>query len=600
MPSETVGAKLRCELVTEFEQLEQLRPDWDRLWRADPAGEIYQTFSWARAWWRAYGNECSLHCLAVYDTETLIGLLPLVLRHGEIQVLGTPQADYADVVCEEERALDVLVTALSTLFASGLWKECKLQHLPAHSRLVRYWSRLPRRLRRYSRFVFRQQCPTIVVRPDCPDILHATASKKKMRKYASRLAKLGAINFRFIDEKVDAQGHLQVFFSQQIRRQRLIDKTSSCRLVTFRSLLHGLVEELDLKDQLRFSVLELNGVPIAYEFGFDVNGKYTMYQQTFDINLWDSSPGQALLQHMLQYASETRKREFDFTIGDEAYKKRYANCTKYNFTLYVEPGNIQGAVRWVRRTIQGFLYPRARAVRSFLQQYRIYDSVGSMLRRPAESDEKEPGRTHILLRDGVRSFLKRAFGSIYRAEDSVVLRFDDLHAGKRCLDGAEIEIIQARLSDFADLLIENPTYPGDFDTWKVRKSRGDKLLILREGGKTAITVWTTSDPKVIGLASHDQALDLDSSQIVYERWASPEANVSRSYAAVLSFLANEAKKQKQNLWISCTADTADQRKQLLRQGFEAKFRFQNWRIFGWIRFRRVTPVDTRNVFAAKA
>src|SRR5579864_8576824 len=91
--SRTVS-KLRCELITEFERLEEHSGDWERFWKADPKGEIFQTLAWARVWWRAYGSQYSLHSLAVYDGADLIGILPLVRRDREIQFLGAPQADY--------------------------------------------------------------------------------------------------------------------------------------------------------------------------------------------------------------------------------------------------------------------------------------------------------------------------------------------------------------------------------------------------------------------------------------------------------------------------------------------------------------------------
>jgi len=599
-PSETAQGKLRCELVTQFERLEELCGDWDQLWRTDPAGEIFQTFAWARAWWRAYGDEYSLHCLAVYDGETLIGVLPLVRRQGEIQFLGVPQADYADVVCEEERALEVLTTAFSVLFESRGWKECKLQHLPSHSRIMRYWRKLPRRLSRYSTFVFGGHSPSMMARTDCPDIFRAAASKKKMRQYVNNLAKLGVVNFRLLDTKLDAREHLQMFFRQQVRRQRLIDKSSHCRLFTFRGLLNGLVEELDLKDQLRFSVLELNGVPIAYQFGFDANGKYTMYQQTFDVNSWDSSPGQALLRYMFEYASVTGKHEFDFTIGDEPYKKRYANCFKDNFTLYVEPVNIQGAVRWIWRGIQRCLYPRALAAKSLLQHYRIYDALASVLRWIVESDQEQLRKPRILVRSAFRSFFKHAFASVYQREDRIILRFDDVHA-EPFSDGHDIDVIESRLSDFADLLVENPSYPGDLDTWKVRKTRGDTLIIVREGGKATLALWTTSDPTAIELPSKKHAIDFDSSWIVYEHWSSPVADTSPSYRAALAFLVREAAKQeRRRLWVCCPASARAQKKNLVSQGFHVKYRLQNWRVVRWLRFQRVSPIEAGVTLTADA
>jgi CelD/BcsL family acetyltransferase involved in cellulose biosynthesis len=582
--------KLRCELITEFEQLEQLSSDWDRLWKSDPAGEIFQSFAWARAWWRAYGSQYALHCLVVYDNDTMIGILPLVRDQDGLQFLGAPQADYSDILCEEARAPEVLATAFSALYDLDQWRECRLEHLPSDSRVARSWRSSPRGLRRYSCLVFGYYCQTIMVPADNPDLLSKIARKKKMRRHLNKFAKLGVVKFRFLDTRFEAREHLRHFFRYHARRRILVGESGGRNLPTFQRLLEGLVDELDPKNELRFSTVEVNGRPVAYHFGFDTAGKFTLYQQAFDANAWDYHPGNVLLHYMLLYASQKGAREFDFTIGVEPYKTRYTNCIKQTLTLYLERRTTRGLVRCFWRAIQGWLYQKAVDVRACFQQYPpIYEPLNAVRRWVLESTGKQSEGIYVKPRQGW-SWLARMGKSIWQAQDQVLFRLEEKrfreHAGA---NHHNIEIALAGLGDIADLLLDSRDFPGDLHSWRGRMARGDQLLIAREDGKATLALWTTSDPAAIGLLSRKHAINFDSSRIVYEHWFSPGADTSRSYPAALAFLAREAAEHEQNLWVCCPASAGAQKKDLVSLGFQANYRLRNWGVLRWLRFRQVRP-----------
>jgi CelD/BcsL family acetyltransferase involved in cellulose biosynthesis len=583
--------KLRCELITEFEQLEQLSSDWERLWKSDPAGEIFQTYAWAHAWWRAYGSQYALHCLAVYEHDTIIGILPLVRYHDDLRFLGAPQADYTDILCEEARALEVVTAAFSALQASDQWKECKLEHLPSHSRIARYWCNTPHGLRRYSRLVFGYYCQTIMVGRESPDLLSKIAQKKKMRRHVNQLARLGEVKFRFIDTKVEAREHLAHFFRFHARRRILVGEASRCHLLTFQRLLEGLVDELDPQNELRFGAVEVNGSPVAYHFGFDNGGKFTLYQQTFDVNAWDYHPGNVLLHHMLLYAGERGAREFDFTIGVEPYKTRYTNCVKRNLTLYLEPHTMRGLVRCCWRSIQGRLYQKAVDARAHFQQYpKIYRPMDAVRKWVLEPVDEQLEGAYTKPRQGWAPF-SRICKSIWQKQDRYLFRFE----GKRTAEhgGAShgnIEVAFSRLSNIADLLLEDRDFPGELRSWREQIARGDQLLIVRENGKATLALWTTSDPNLMVSSSKKDAIDFNSSWIVYEQWSLPGADTSRSYRAALAFLAHEAAKQERSLWVCCPRKAEAQQKELSSRGFRLKYRLQDWHVFPWLRFQRFRAI----------
>jgi CelD/BcsL family acetyltransferase involved in cellulose biosynthesis len=579
--------KLRCELITQFEKLEQLSGDWDRLWRSDPTAEIFQSFTWARAWWRAYGRHYALHSLAVYADDTVIGILPLVRNQQSLQFLGSPQADYNDVICEEARAAEVLTAAFLALYNSDQWQECKLEHLPQHSRVARYWRYSAHGFRRYVCLVFGYYCQTIIVPPDDPDLLSKIACKKKMHRHLNKFAKLGVAKFRFLNTKFEAQQHLPQFFQYHARRRILIGERSGCHQPEFQGLLEGLVDQLDLKDALRFGVIEVNGNPVAYHFGFETAGKFTLYQQAFDVNAWDYHPGNVLLHHMLLYASEKGAREFDFTIGVEPYKTRYTNCVKQTLTFYLEPHTLGGLVRRLRHSLGGHLYQKAVDVRTRFQQYpKIYGPIDALRKWVLDSPSESPEQSQLKKRPG--SWLARMGALIWQKQNQIIFR---LERDSRKLDGGNqpnIETAPARLGDIADLLLENHDFPGDLSDWRGRIARGDQLIIVREDGKATLALWTTNDPTVILSPSKKHAINFDSARIVYEQWLAFGVDISRAYAAALNYFVRQASK-KENWWVCCPAGAGAQKQELISQSFCATHRLRNWRILHWLRFQQVRP-----------
>ena len=163
------------------------------------------------------------------------------------------------------------------------------------------------------------------MRDDGSNIFERLARKESLRRNENRLRRKGNLEFRHIEDRREIQGHLDEFFAQHATRQALNGVRSQFLDSAPRAMMRALVEELDPARQLRFCALELDGRAIAYHFGFQRAGKLIFYVPTFDVNYWGDSPGDVLLRNLFKYAQKEKLSEFDFSIGDEAYKERFAN-----------------------------------------------------------------------------------------------------------------------------------------------------------------------------------------------------------------------------------------------------------------------------------
>ena len=453
-------AEPRCELISSFAELEKLAPEWNRLWKCDPEAEVFQTFAWNRAWWLANAHHFELCTLAAWDGDEVIGILPMARKGSTLRFLGTPEADYADVICEERNAVLCLTITIRKLLEFKWWSECVLEHLSCNSRFVRHWKEMPRDVRECMAITPAGSCPTVLLGSE-PGLLKKLADKKHLRRHETKLQKTAPITFRLLKSGAEIEGVLPDFVRQQILRRELLAETSSCQRPEFTALLHALAQEQDLLEQMRFFVLEWEGRPLAYHLGFEANSKFTMYQQTFNVGAWDYSAGEVLMRQLFLYADTRVTREFDFSVGEEGYKSRFANHFKPNFTVYIEARHLGGRLRRFQRKIQGRLVgPRAKLKQLIRDRSNVH--------RAAKYARTWTAESYAMVR--------------HRQEPETVSPMPAT---------AEVQIAEGRLTDLAELHLECPCFrlATKLGTIKQRLKNGDRIYIVRQNGRPALLAW---------------------------------------------------------------------------------------------------------------
>ena len=394
------SAHLRCELVRDWTRLQELMGAWKRLWESDSKAEIFQTPEWAIAWWRCFGHAFELCSLVVFAADEVVGIVPLVKGDGLIQFLGTPEADYADIICEEKWAPAVLRVALETLQESvSDWNECVWQHLSKQSRVMRHYLSLPRPVRRHLHCLPTEQYQAILLDNDRENVFRSLLGKKHTRRRRNKIQKAGEVRFRHLDAQQAAEGSLDDFFHYHVRRHVAIGKVSAYSDPEACQFIRTLFAELG--PAVRFGVLELDGRPLAWHFGFEANGKFLLYQHTFDLEASRYTPGELLMWNLFEYAQDHVSREFDFGKGNELYKNRYANSSRETFSLFVEPRGLGGRIRGLGRSVQAHLAPPLWEIQQMAKSHattlRAFRSVRRWLMRTsggARPDKKQAAASY--------------------------------------------------------------------------------------------------------------------------------------------------------------------------------------------------------------
>jgi len=591
-PVGIIGTEFRCEIVTDFERLEELSTAWERLWESDPKSEIFQSFTWARAWWQAFGENFTLCVPVIYERDEVALILPLVQRGATLRFLGSPQADYCDLLCSHVPPAKLLSVALEAVLRSApAWKECILQGLRPDSHMIKAWRELPHELRCLLQLEITDGCPTILLGENRDQVIDSLLASKHLRRRLHKLEKAGVVTFRHIDSRTEAHQQLARFFRHHQRRCAVLAKASSFEEPGMRGMMRTLVEQLNLQQELRFGVLEVDGRALAWSLGFQVHGKYAYYQQTFDIDAEDYAPGEVLLYHLLLYARKTVEREFDFLRGDEFFKKRFAAHINQLRTLYFERPGLRGRLRQLGRAAQGQFYDLKIRIEGFARTHeRVFQVLRSIqiwkrgvsrrLRRARQTGELADyllGSCFELFRRAVWS---KHVATLFQMENGTAPT-----VLPQCLTSDPgIDIVAGRFSDLADLALEHPeiSFPG-FREYRERVKRGDRVYLVQQNAELALVAWTGT--RAVGdaprLTQVSTAAASKRAVVMYECW--PIHNPSVGCTQLLSLLTSEASKAKTDVLICCPAVPLASQVELQRQGFFPKSRIVGHRILRWLR-----------------
>ena len=310
------------------------RADWDALVARSASDVVFLTWAWQSAWWEVFGRG-ELLLLAAEQDGAIIALAPLFTEAGMIYPVGSGGSDYLDFLGDLS-APDVLPALLD--HARGCVKDFigfVFYHLPESSPNV---ARLAAAATSLKVSLFEegdQPAPAMDLRGH-PEIAEEATRKKSLvrhEKFFARDAALRVVHARTADEILP---HLDGFFAQHCARWAGTPSPSLFCDEAQQRFYRCVTELASADGWLRFTSVEWNGRPVAYHFGFCFRGSFLWYKPSYDVELAKHSPGEVLLRQLLLAAIGEGAHTFDFGLGDEAFKARFATQVRRvrNFGLY--------------------------------------------------------------------------------------------------------------------------------------------------------------------------------------------------------------------------------------------------------------------------
>lgn len=315
------------------------REQWNALVARNPTRTAFQTWEWFDTWWSAFGTRHHLYLLTLHEGSDVVGIVPLMLVRGplglrQLEFIGTPNADYQDLIIPERRAEAVPLVCRFLYDERRRWDMIVLRNLPAQSPTLPEFSAGFAGLALGVADLERQPCPGVQIRGR-EDEIRKLLDRYSIRRSERRLEKRGAVQFRVLDSMDEIEKNLPTFFEQHVQRWQGTHAASPFRDDAYRRWYHALAREAHDANWLHFSVLECGGRPAAYHFGFKYGDTLSWYKPSFDWEFHRESPGAVLIKHLIENASARGLGELDFSCGIESFKLRFANAQAMNLNLRV-------------------------------------------------------------------------------------------------------------------------------------------------------------------------------------------------------------------------------------------------------------------------
>jgi CelD/BcsL family acetyltransferase involved in cellulose biosynthesis len=329
---------VRITLVDRFAELEPRREAWNELARRAGTSTVFQTYEWHLSWWRVFGSGSQPFVLLAEIDSELVGIAPLMLTHRRVlgrrqrvvEFIGSRMSDYCDFLVPDTHR-HVLGDLLFALDEHG-FDLLHLRDFPGHSPT-------PEFLQRFfgpgnfvdSRILY--EAPTRLFND--PESDRRLPNKKSLRRHYNYFRRTGALEFQPKIAAREMPQYLECLFEQHVARWALTDTPSLFTDERMRTFFRELAPPLAAKDWLLFSVVLFEGRPLALHFGFHYGDRIIWYKPAFDIAQAKRSPGEVLIKYLLEYALDSGVAQFDFTIGEDEFKYRFANAAPVNRAVRV-------------------------------------------------------------------------------------------------------------------------------------------------------------------------------------------------------------------------------------------------------------------------
>jgi CelD/BcsL family acetyltransferase involved in cellulose biosynthesis len=311
---------------------------WNSLVVRSETNTVFQTYQWVRSWHKVFGYQYDPLLVSVNDSSAIVGIGPLMIKRGQfgeriIRFLADGKSDYCDFIATGDKP-KVLKAIFGALFeASECWDVIELNNIPTESSTIGLVSTICRDTG--YRTLIREQfkCPTLLIRGHEEEALKIF-NKATLRRRQRYFERNGSLEFKDLTGEA-VLPYLDRFFNQHIARWSGSESPSLFLNEDNRAFYRELAACMADKRRILFSVVEFNGQPIAMHFGVDYDGTLLWYKPSFDVTYAKHSPGLVLLRHLIEYAIKQKRDEFDFTIGDEAFKSRFTNHIRKTSSLKI-------------------------------------------------------------------------------------------------------------------------------------------------------------------------------------------------------------------------------------------------------------------------
>ena len=276
---------------------------------------------WLKTWWDTFGENNSPEILAGYRQGKLIGVAPLHIQEKTARFIGGENVcDYQDVIVASNHYPEFFKAILTHLKKKGV-RFLQLETLRPDSISLTQLPNLAKQME-YAVVCNQVAFSYEIILPHTWELyLQMLAGKQRheIRRKLRRLNEAGEIRFRVIKRPDEISENIDTFFfmfkaSRPDKSEFLTDQ-----MVSFFRLL---AQRMTQQGFLRMFFLDIDRVPAAGVMCFDFNDILFLYNNGYNPQFSNLSPGFLSKVYSIRNSIEQGKLRYDLLKGDEGYKKR--------------------------------------------------------------------------------------------------------------------------------------------------------------------------------------------------------------------------------------------------------------------------------------
>jgi CelD/BcsL family acetyltransferase involved in cellulose biosynthesis len=322
---------LTIERLTTLEQLAAIRAEWNALLAHNAVNEVFLTWEWQDAWWRAYQHG-ELFVLIGRDAHgTLHGIAPWFIDTSDpeervLRPIGCVDVtDYLDIIAPHARR-EAFCSSLAAYLQAHRDAFARINLCNVHGKSPTLVD-LPAALEKVGfQVALRPQevCPVIQLPATFEQYLESLDKKQRheaRRKLRRAESAPEQVAWHIVSPEDNLESALETFL--RLMAASHPSKAEFLRNAQNQTFFKLVMPRMAACGWLQLAFLTAGGTPIASYLNFDYDNRILVYNSGLQPEGYAHlSGGIVLLLHLIQHAIERGRREFDFLRGNETYKYR--------------------------------------------------------------------------------------------------------------------------------------------------------------------------------------------------------------------------------------------------------------------------------------
>jgi CelD/BcsL family acetyltransferase involved in cellulose biosynthesis len=565
---------LRIVLLKEIPEDAELGRQWNCLALRTERPQVFYTYEWALAVYRAYG--ATLHpllFLAYDEVGALCGVAALSTDADEkcASFLCSTTGDYCDFLSAPEKKDEFVAAIVGELKELGI-KRTAFANLPADSGTL---AAIRRAAPHHSSFCFARTayvCAQVSLDrlEQGKDGKLVAPGLKRLRRLVKAMGPQAPVQVEHRRTWDSVEPVLAEFIQAHVARFLEIGRISNLAEARRQIFLAELAKVLSERQWFVLTRMTAGERAIAWHYGFQFQGSWFWYQPTFDSSVEKHWPGFCLLSHVIQDACDDPSMTvLDLGLGSEAYKAKFANesCE----TLYVT----------LHRSI---LEHWATIVR-----YRVASAVKSSARMEKFSGEirkKLQGIRRRLRDSGAWSTAiwagKRAARLVRERVEVVFFEGDDCeHVSAR---PQNLQLVPLTLGHLAlaatahnadDLTLEYLLRCA-----KRLRAGGAEGYVLAEVGRAVHFAWTAPMDGFFCSELNTALRASSDSVILFDCWTPPVIRKQGYYEHAIELISSRIRSRGKRPWVFSVVGNVASTRGIERAGFQRRYSLMRQRVLG--------------------